>query len=91
MSTVKSQFEAVSFAFTNAIDDRVQMGRERLAIAAASLDALSPLAVLQRGYAVAQDAEGKLIRDAATVDVGQTVKVRVNKGNLHTRVERVEE
>lgn len=91
MSMVKSQFEAVSFAFTNAVDDRVQKERERLAIAAASLDALSPLAVLQRGYAIAQDSDGKLIRDAATIDIGQSVKVRVNKGRLHTRVERVEE
>lgn len=87
----KSRFDAVSFAFTNTIDDRVQKGRERLGLAVAALDALSPLAVLQRGYAIAQDSEGKLVRDASDVAVGQEISVRLNKGKLHTRVESIEE
>jgi len=91
MSAVKAHFDSVSFAFRNAAADRVQTGRERLGIAAASLDALSPLAVLQRGYAIAQGSDGKLIRDASTVEVNQPVTVRLNKGKLYTRVDRVEE
>ena len=72
------------------IDAKVQDGRERLALAAASLDALSPLGVLQRGYAIAQDASGKLVRDAATVKPGDEVTVRLAKGKLGTRIERIE-
>ena len=49
------------------MDAKLQEGRERLGLAAASLDALSPLGVLQRGYAIAQDASGKPLRDAASV------------------------
>jgi exodeoxyribonuclease VII large subunit len=72
------------------IDAKVQDGRERLALAAASLDALSPLGVLQRGYAIAQDASGKLVSDAATVKPGDEVTVRLAKGRLGTRIERIE-
>ena len=46
----------------------------------------SPLGVLQRGYAIAQDASGKLVRDAAAVNVGDEVNVRLAKGKLNTRV-----
>jgi exodeoxyribonuclease VII large subunit len=72
------------------IDAKLQEGRERLALAAASLDALSPLGVLQRGYAIAQDADGKLVRDAAAVKIGDAVSVRLAKGRLGTRIERIE-
>ncbi len=72
------------------IDAKVQDGRERLALAAASLDALSPLGVLQRGYAIAQDASGKLVSDAAMVKPGDEVTVRLAKGKLGTRIERIE-
>src|SRR5262245_1641190 len=63
--------------------------RERLGLAAASLDALSPLAVLSRGYAVAQDSEGRLLRDAGVVNIGDQVNVRLERGRLGTRVEDV--
>jgi exodeoxyribonuclease VII large subunit len=66
---------------------KLQEGRERLALAAASLDALSPLGVLQRGYAIAQDASGRLLRDAAMVAEGDAVSVRLAKGRLNARVE----
>jgi exodeoxyribonuclease VII large subunit len=73
------------------METSVQDARERLGLAAASLDALSPLAVLQRGYAIAQDAAGKPLRDAAAVNAGDPVRVRLAKGSLNTRVETVEE
>ena len=69
------------------MQDQLQDGRERLGLAAASLDALSPLGVLQRGYAIAQDASGKPLRDAASVMQGDAVSVRLAKGRLNTRVE----
>jgi len=69
------------------MDAKLQEGRERLGLAAASLDALSPLGVLQRGYAIAQDASGRLVRDAASVVEGDAVSIRLAKGKVNTRVE----
>jgi exodeoxyribonuclease VII large subunit len=90
LRTARVRFDAASSACGGAMDAKLQEGRERLALAAASLDALSPLGVLQRGYAIAQDASGKLVRDAAAVNVGDQVNVRLSTGKLNTRVEQIE-
>jgi exodeoxyribonuclease VII large subunit len=65
----------------------VQARRHRGALAfgalAARLDALSPLAVLGRGYAVCFAADGRtVLRDAATTRDGDTVLVRLEHGRL---------
>ena len=86
LTTARRRYESASSACHASIDEKLQDGRERLALAAASLDALSPLGVLQRGYAIAQDASGKLVRDAASVNAGDEVSVRLAKGKLNTRV-----
>ncbi|HEV7680589.1 MAG TPA: exodeoxyribonuclease VII large subunit [Pyrinomonadaceae bacterium] len=81
-------------AYTNcniAIEKQLEEAKGRLGLAAASMDALSPLAVMQRGYAIAQTAEGKLLRDARTVSVGDTVKIRLAKGRIGATVSDVEE
>jgi exodeoxyribonuclease VII large subunit len=86
LTIARRRYEAASSACHASLDEQLQDGRERLALAAASLDALSPLGVLHRGYAIAQDAAGKLVRDAAVVNVGDEVRVRLAKGKLNTRV-----
>lgn len=52
----------------------------------ARLDSLSPLRVLERGYALATSA-GHVITDAADVAVGDTLEVRVARGEIACRVE----
>lgn len=46
------------------------------------LHALSPLAVLGRGYAIVQDDAGTLLRDAATVPAGTRLRLRLQHGTL---------
>jgi len=89
VANARARYDAAAASCTVAIDERMQHGRERLGLAAASLDALSPLAVLHRGYAIAQDANGKLLRDAGDVTVGDLVDVTLSKGKLRTKVENV--
>lgn len=81
-------------AYTNcniAVEKQLEEAKGRLGLAAASMDALSPLAVMQRGYAIAQTAEGKLLRDARTVSVGDAVKIRLATGRIGATVSDVEE
>jgi exodeoxyribonuclease VII large subunit len=60
----------------------------RLSSLAARLDALSPLAVLGRGYAVCWNADRtKIIRDAASVETGAEVQVTLERGTLQCKVE----
>src|SRR5215213_8634964 len=72
------------------VNSRLEEARARLAAAAASLDALSPLAVLKRGYSVAEDRSGVILRDARQVRAGETVRLRLAEGALRCRVEEVE-
>lgn len=49
---------------------------------AASLDALSPLAVLGRGYAVARNEQGTILKSWQDVTAGQTVRVTLGEGGF---------
>jgi exodeoxyribonuclease VII large subunit len=63
---------------------------ERLARAGATLDAVSPLATLGRGYAiVTTHPAATLVRDAAAVDAGDLVQARLARGRLLCRVESI--
>jgi exodeoxyribonuclease VII large subunit len=69
---------------------KLEEERARLSVAAAALDAMSPLAVLGRGYALAHDERGKLLREARTVKTGERVRVQLSRGALRCLVEEVE-
>jgi exodeoxyribonuclease VII large subunit len=70
---------------------RLDERRARLEVAVASLDALSPLSVLGRGYALTQDARGRVLRSSRAVRVGERVRVRLAEGQLVCRVEEAED
>jgi len=62
--------------------------RERLERLVLQLNERSPLRVLERGYAIATDASGALLRDSAQVAVGDSVSVQLHRGRLTTEVKR---
>jgi exodeoxyribonuclease VII large subunit len=61
--------------------------RQRLARLAAQLDALSPLRVLERGYAVPTDPDGRVLRRRAEFAAGAPFTLRVADGSVAARVE----
>jgi exodeoxyribonuclease VII large subunit len=52
----------------------------------ASLEALSPVAILNRGYALVFDAKGRLVRDAARLEAGDELSARLARGRVRARV-----
>lgn len=76
-------------ALVNLIHKRVTKLQTTLANAAAKLDALSPLATLKRGYAIATDHQGDILRDASGVRVGSKLQVRLLAGTLDCSVDKV--
>jgi len=62
--------------------------RDRLEKLTLQLQERSPLRVLERGYAIATDAAGNLLRDAAQVALGDTVAIQLHRGRLTTEVKR---
>jgi exodeoxyribonuclease VII large subunit len=69
-----------------AMKQRLSTCTRRLAHLAQMLDSLSPLGVLQRGYAIVTDSEGNVVRTSATVSVGDEVEARLAKGCLTLKV-----
>ena len=61
--------------------------QRRYAALCASLDALSPLKVLGRGYAMARTADGQVLKSAADVAVGDKIDVTLGQGRLGCVVE----
>ncbi|HEX2765912.1 MAG TPA: exodeoxyribonuclease VII large subunit [Candidatus Limnocylindria bacterium] len=70
------------------LDDRLERRRMQLASVADAMRALSPAATLDRGYAVARTADGRILRDPADVAAGDALQVTVARGTVDTRVER---
>jgi exodeoxyribonuclease VII large subunit len=60
--------------------------RERLERLSLQLQERSPLKVLERGYAIATDAAGNLLRDSAQVNAGDAVAIQLHRGRLTTEV-----
>jgi exodeoxyribonuclease VII large subunit len=69
---------------------RVKLLRDggRIESLAAQLSHLSPLSILERGYAIVQDEQGAIVKDAASVPVNSALDVRLARGRLKTKVTR---
>lgn len=61
--------------------------KQRLARMAASLDALSPLKVMGRGYSIAMNEEGRVLTSVQEIDCGEVLDLRMQDGMLTCRVE----
>ena len=68
------------------------LGRERLRLKALTgqLQQLSPLGVLERGYAIVFDADGKVVKSAAALRVGDPIQVQLARGRLTADVKKKE-
>ena len=70
----------------SAQNQSVAKHRRRFVATTAALDAMSPLKVLTRGYAVAAKPDGQIIRSAGDVQPGDTFTVRVSDGTIEAKV-----
>ncbi|MBM7867939.1 exodeoxyribonuclease VII large subunit [Heliobacterium gestii] len=64
-----------------------QNRRRELAMQAGLLDALSPLAVLDRGFALCLDSSGHVVRASSDAAAGERVDIVLQRGELTCRVE----
>jgi exodeoxyribonuclease VII large subunit len=62
---------------------------QRLDRTMAQLDALSPLAVLTRGYSITQKAGGQIVRNSHQTEAGERISVRLAEGSIEAVVEKV--
>ena len=69
-----------------ALQDQLRERRSSLETYALQLDALSPLKVLGRGYAVAQDDKGKVLKSVKQLPKGKAFTLRVSDGEVDAKV-----
>lgn len=70
-------------ATLNQLDQR----RSQLSNAARTLNAISPLKTLERGYSITMTDKGKAIKSIKQINVDDKIETRVNDGSIISRVE----
>ena len=81
------QLDFVQQKLGNAAARQLDGDMRRFAQLTAKLDALSPLKVLGRGYAMAQDEKGSVLKSSDQVQVGERIRVKLAQGSLQCSVE----
>ncbi|MGH7547423.1 MAG: exodeoxyribonuclease VII large subunit [Gemmatimonadales bacterium] len=71
--------------FAGALATRLERHRHELAAVGGRLDALSPLKVLERGYSLARDADGRVLKRVAQFTPGLAFRLRVIDGDVPAR------
>lgn len=75
-----------------AMREQLAIAGGRADVAARALNAVSPLATLERGYAiVTRVGDGKLVRSSRDVATGDTIEARLHRGRVRARVEEKDE
>ncbi len=83
MQPRRQELGAQSERAERAVRRIIDVARRNLAAVAGKMDALSPLATLQRGYAVPLDDEGRVLRTVTEVDPGDRFRLRLVDGRVH--------
>ena len=91
IAAVRLRLEKLGTELAARSDRALRQKRERLDRLRLQLQERSPLRVLERGYAIATDASGQILRSVAQVAVGDPVTLRLHQGRLSTSVTSKEE
>jgi len=87
----RKSLELLSNRMTAAQNGVIGREHQRFLAFAAKLDALSPLKVLSRGYAMVQKGEGTVLRSVKETVAGDSVMITLNDGTLSAKVDQVKE
>jgi exodeoxyribonuclease VII large subunit len=90
VAAARRRLEIAQASIARAVMQRMEKLGNRLAVASSTLDAVSPLATLRRGYAIVTDAAGAVVTDAATVRKGELIDARLTRGSIRARVEQTD-
>lgn len=87
---MRERLDRLQGGFARAGRHYVSTRLERLEAVRGKLTALSPLGVLERGYALVFDADGKLVRGVKDLKKGQTMTTRLADGSVASTIDRIE-
>jgi exodeoxyribonuclease VII large subunit len=85
----QQRLDEVTLRLERVFNHSVRMYQSRLAGLDARLKSLNPLQVLQRGYAIVSDEDGKIVSSVIKVQVGNQIAVRLKDGVLESEIRRI--
>jgi exodeoxyribonuclease VII large subunit len=80
------RLDELDLRLRGAWENRLSRLLHRLQLAQRSLDAISPLATLARGYAIVTGPDGVVVQDASRLQIGDEIEARLATGRLRARV-----
>jgi exodeoxyribonuclease VII large subunit len=90
LAAIGQRLAAFTANLASAAHARLLAARAVLERRATALEALSPVAILNRGYALVFDSRGELVKDASHLRPGDDISARVARGSVRARVNSVE-
>jgi exodeoxyribonuclease VII large subunit len=80
------RLDELDLRMRRALEQALTRAGQRLQLAQRGLDAISPLATLERGYAIVTRADGSVLQDAGEVRAGDAIEARLKRGSVKARV-----
>ena len=90
--SIRDLFEKISFISKDMIKNITYIFEKKsknIDSIESNLNAFSPLAVLDRGYAIVQNIEGKAIRSSKELQDGELVKTRLSSGSFESEIKKI--
>ena len=91
LSGVRKELESGTAALVSVMRNVLLQGRVRSERLQTALQSLSPLAILERGYALVFDSHGQLLKDVGRIKVGDEISARLAHGEIHAAVTKKQE
>jgi exodeoxyribonuclease VII large subunit len=89
LNSYSGKSATLAIRLDNSIRNIIRDMRGRLAVSAGALNSISPLATLERGYAIVADAEtGAILRDVQNIKAGDRIQARLAQGRLEAIVKK---
>jgi exodeoxyribonuclease VII large subunit len=86
LAGMRGELAAGTTALAGAMRNQLLQNKVRLERMGRALEMLSPLAILERGYALVFDGAGQLVKDAAQVKAGDEIRARLARGEIEATV-----
>jgi len=88
LAAMREQLESRTAALGASFRTLLMRRRGRLEQLAGELGALSPVAILERGYALVFNSSGNLVKDSEQVEAGEEIRARVARGEIKAVVKK---
>jgi exodeoxyribonuclease VII large subunit len=86
LAGMRGELASGTAALAGAMRNQLLQNKVRMERMGRALEMLSPLAILERGYALVFDGAGELVKDASAVKVGEEISARLAQGEIRATV-----